>query len=93
VGRIGDSCWGWGFVLQNQDGDILLAGAKHDTNSAGAEIEEARSCPFGLRCVYEAGFCHITIEGDNLSLIRKFQSKSCHNNSLGLFVRFILSFV
>jgi len=28
AGRIGDSCWGWGFMLRNQDGDILLVGGQ-----------------------------------------------------------------
>ena len=72
---------------------LLIAGPKHGTNPISAEVEEACSCVFGLHCVYEAGFLNITIEGDNLSLIRKLQSKSCHDSSLGLFVRSIHTFV
>lgn len=34
-GKIGEHDWGWGFVIHNQDGDIVLAGSKQGVGFAG----------------------------------------------------------
>ncbi|KAJ8443737.1 hypothetical protein Cgig2_029642 [Carnegiea gigantea] len=34
-GSVSETTWGWGFVLRNHHGDIVLAGAKHGMGFAG----------------------------------------------------------
>lgn len=81
---MGDSFWGWGFVLRNQDGDVLLAGAKHGRSPAGEATKQARSCLHGLHCAYNFGARNIIVE---------LQAKTTHDNTIGLFACNILSFI
>ncbi|KAJ8436518.1 hypothetical protein Cgig2_003216 [Carnegiea gigantea] len=92
-GLVGDSFWGWGFVLRTQDGHVLLADAKHGRNPATATTEEARSCLYSLCYAYEFGARNIIVEGHNLSLIYMLQAKSTYDNTVGLFICSILSFI
>jgi len=62
--KIGDLFCGWGFVVRDQHGDVLLPGAKH------SNVEAACPTLYGLRRVYEHGFRSIIMEGDSLPLIR-----------------------
>ena len=90
---LGGKLWGWGFVVRNHDGDIILARAKHGDGFPGALVEEARACLFSLENTYNMGIKNITIEGDCLSLIEMLRSDSVHKNVTGYFVSDILSFV
>ncbi|KAJ8445873.1 LOW QUALITY PROTEIN: hypothetical protein Cgig2_000185 [Carnegiea gigantea] len=92
-GRIGDSFRGWGFVLRNQDDDVLLTGAKHGRYPASAAVEEARSCLHGLHCAYDFGARNIIVEGDYLAIIQALQARTTRDNIIGLFVCSILSFI
>ncbi|KAJ8423472.1 hypothetical protein Cgig2_013515 [Carnegiea gigantea] len=85
-GQAGTSGWGWGFVIRNHMGNVLLAGLKHGHGFVGALVKEARSCLYGLKCAFNAGFKRIIVERDNLSLIRLLRSRSTQNNPLGLFI-------
>ncbi|KAJ8444433.1 hypothetical protein Cgig2_005955 [Carnegiea gigantea] len=58
---------GWGFVLRDHDGNILLAGIKHHHGYAGAPVEEVRACLYGLLCAQAYGIQNIIIESDCLS--------------------------
>lgn len=92
-GQPNNSGWGWGFVLRNHLEDLLLAGTKHGRGFAGAMIEEARSCLFGVKSAFNLGYRHIIIEGDNLSLVQLLKSRSTQDNSLGYFTSSILLFI
>ena len=84
--------WGWGFVLHNHDGDVVLAGARHGTHSTGPIIEEARSCLFAIKSVFAFGACSPIVKGDCLPLITSLKSCQVHDDAISLFVRDILSF-
>ena len=74
-------------------GDMVLAGVQQGPRFAGAEVEEARACLFGLKQAIEAGLTSLVIEGDSLSLIQKLRAKQVPNNALGLFLQEIFSLV
>ncbi|KAJ8421782.1 hypothetical protein Cgig2_011507 [Carnegiea gigantea] len=87
-----DSFWGWGFVLRNEDGDVILAGAKHGHGPASALVEEARSCLFALQTVFKYGACTVTVEGDCLPLINMLKSGQIVDTTMGFFVQDIFCF-
>ncbi|KAJ8436873.1 hypothetical protein Cgig2_002373 [Carnegiea gigantea] len=74
-GKVGESGWGWGFALQNCDGDVLMSGVKQGAGFVNADLEEARSCLFTLQCIREERHDVLIMEGDYLQLIQKLRSK------------------
>jgi len=44
---------GLGFILHNQNGDVVLVAAKHGTSSANTTMEEAQSCLYGMPWLIE----------------------------------------
>ncbi|KAJ8451541.1 hypothetical protein Cgig2_018175 [Carnegiea gigantea] len=70
-GCVGERGWGWGFVIRNSNGDVVMSGVQF----AGPEIEEARACIFGLKQATTAGINSLVIEGDCLALIQKLRNK------------------
>jgi len=83
---------GWGFVVRNHVGDILLMGVKQGDGFSDPETEEARACLFALRTAVAYGYRRLEVEGDCLNLIGRLQSKAPPNNPLGYFISDILSF-
>lgn len=55
------------------------------------DIEEAKACLFARRRAWEAGYGNAIVEGDNLKLISKLESKRSLNNELGLLIDEIMS--
>ncbi|KAJ8450821.1 hypothetical protein Cgig2_032446 [Carnegiea gigantea] len=49
-GRVVEDGRGWGFIIRDDNGDILMAGLKQGAGFGGALVEEARACLFRLRC-------------------------------------------
>ncbi|KAJ8452940.1 hypothetical protein Cgig2_014703 [Carnegiea gigantea] len=92
-GCVGERGWGWGFVIHNSNGDIVMAGVQQGTGFAGLEVEEARACIFGLKKATAAGLINLVIEGDCLSLIQKLKNKQVPNNVLGFFIQEVLRLV
>ena len=70
AGFISDISTGWGFVLRDHDGNIILAGSKLSQSFGGATVEEARACLYGLRSAHAHGCRNIIIESDCLQLIQ-----------------------
>ena len=93
AGRIGERGYGWGFVLRNQVGEILLMGVMQGDGFSEPEVEEARACLFALRSVADYGYGRLEVEGDCLNLIGRLLAKSPPNNLLGYFISDILSFL
>ncbi|KAJ8422423.1 hypothetical protein Cgig2_003003 [Carnegiea gigantea] len=89
---LNNGLWGWGFVLRNHDGDVVLAGAKHGTHSAGPTIEEARSCLCAIKTAFAFGARNLIVKGDCLPLIAILKSHQVHDDAVGLFARDMLSF-
>jgi len=85
--------WGWGFVLRDHNGDVVLAGAKHGHVTSCPLIEEAKSCLYAMKNAFEFGACRLVVEGDCLSLITMLQSRLIHDTSTGFFVEDILFFL
>ncbi|KAJ8421285.1 hypothetical protein Cgig2_023857 [Carnegiea gigantea] len=92
-GRLRELGWGWGFVVRNSNGEVVMAGVQQGWGFAGSEVEEARACIFGLKTATEAGFTNLVLEGDYLPLIQKLKNKQVPNNTLGFFIREILRLV
>ncbi|KAJ8438822.1 hypothetical protein Cgig2_023014 [Carnegiea gigantea] len=93
AGLVAENFAGWGFILRDHDGNILLTGIKHCQGYAGASVEEARAYLHGLSCPHTYGIHNIIIESDCLELIQMLRNKSLLGNSIHLFVRDIISFV
>ena len=93
AGLVADNFVGWGLILRDHDGNILLAGIKHYHGYAGASVEEARAYLHGLSCAHAYGIHNIIIESDCLKLIQMLRNKSLFGNSISLFIRDIISFV
>ena len=93
AGQIGERGYGWGFVVRNQVGDILLMGVKQGDGFSEPEVEEARACLFALRSVADYGYGRLEVEGDCLNLIGRLQTKAPPNNLLGYFISNSLSFI
>ena len=91
AGLVGERGYGWGFVVRNHVGDILLMGVKQGDGFSDPETEEARACLFAIRTAEAYGFRRLEVEGDCLNLIGRLQSKAPPNNSLGYFISDILS--
>ena len=51
AGRMGEWCFGWGFVLRDHLGDIVMAWSCQGMGFQGAELEETRACLFALNHV------------------------------------------
>ncbi|KAJ8434296.1 hypothetical protein Cgig2_009271 [Carnegiea gigantea] len=89
-GMVGSGCWGWGFVIRNPEGDVVMAGARQGKGFVNLEVEEARACLFGLKQAQEVGFSYLIIEGDCLTLIQSRRSGTIHDNAVGLFISDVL---
>jgi len=84
---------GWGFVLQNHSGHVLLAGAKYSSDAAEPIIEEAKSCLHALKCAFQFGARNIIVEGDCVPLINMLKSSQIPDTTISFFIRDILSFI
>ena len=93
AGLVGERGYGWGFVVRNHLGDIMLMGVKQGDGFSDLETEEARACLFALRCTMAHGFRRLEVEGDCLSLVGRLKSKAPPNNPLGYFISDILTLV
>ena len=93
AGRVNEDWHGWGFVIRNHMGDVVLAGVQQNPGFASPEVEEARACLHALRSAMSQGFRRLIIEGDCQPLIRKLQLRLVPNNTLGFFISDILSLV
>ena len=91
AGRTNEDWYGWGFVVRNHEGDVVLAGVQQNKGFVSPEEEEARACLYALRSAIAHGYRRLMIEGDCRSLIRKLQLRLVPNNSLGFFISDILS--
>ncbi|KAJ8449481.1 hypothetical protein Cgig2_002278 [Carnegiea gigantea] len=83
--RLGEGSFGWGFVLRDHLGVIVMAGSYQWVWFQGAELEETRACLFALNQVQRHGHDRLIVESDCLSLVSKLQKKEAANNSLGHF--------
>jgi len=70
--------WGWGFVLRDHNGDIVLA--------------KAKSYLHAMKNAFEFGAHSLIVEVDCLTLINMLKSRQIHDTSIGLFIQDILSF-
>jgi len=91
AGLVGDGGYGWGFVVRDHLGDIILMGVQQGDGFSDPETEEARACLFALRCAMTHGVSRLEVEGDCLGLVRRLTAKTPQNNALGFFISDILS--
>ncbi|TVU48434.1 hypothetical protein EJB05_08070, partial [Eragrostis curvula] len=59
---------GWGFVIRDHDGAVMLAGRGKIQRSADAFYAETLACWYGVRAAMEAGMGHIVLETDSLNV-------------------------
>jgi len=93
AGLVGAGGYGWGFVVRNHLGDIVLLGVQQGDGFSDPETEEARACLYALRCALAHGYQRLEVEGDCLSLIGRLNARAPPNNSLGYFIADILLLV
>ena len=90
---MGEGSFGWGFVLRDHLGDIVMAGSCQGMGFQGAESEETRACLFALNHVQWHGHDRLIVESDRLSLVSKLRKKEVPNNSLRFFISDIFQLV
>jgi len=91
-GRMGIFGSGWGSVLRNCDGDILMTGFTNALNFADAEVKEAQACLFSIQAVWEVEHDNLVVEGGCLQLIQKLRSSQSPDNFVGLLVQDIQAY-
>ncbi|KAJ8441764.1 hypothetical protein Cgig2_009010 [Carnegiea gigantea] len=89
-GKIGESGWGWSFVMRNHGGEVVLAGSHQGLGFAGALVEEVRACLWSLQTARRFGFGSLVIEGDSLSLHQKLSNRIIDDNYVGCLVKDVL---
>ncbi|KAJ8437490.1 hypothetical protein Cgig2_007467 [Carnegiea gigantea] len=89
--KVGVSGWGWGFVIRNSLGDVMMAGTEEGQEFTEPLVEEALACLLGMRCAMGAGFDNIIVEGDCQSLIQSLGRKRVEDTFAGFIVKDILS--
>ncbi|KAJ8427602.1 hypothetical protein Cgig2_020728 [Carnegiea gigantea] len=90
AGKMGEDGRGWGFVIRDNLGDVVMVGVKQDSGFLRPELEEARACYFVLKYAIAHGLNSLIVEGDSQSLLSKIHRKEIPNNSLGFFISDIL---
>jgi len=91
AGRTNEDWHGWGFLVRNHEGEVVLAGVQQNKGFVSPEEEEARACLYALRTAIAHGYRRLMIEGDCQSLLRKLQLRLVPNNFLGFILSDILS--
>jgi len=75
AGQVGNLGKGWGAIIRNHIGDIILAATEQGPSFKGPDIEEALVCLFGVKYALESGIKNLIIEGICLSLINSLKKK------------------
>jgi len=83
---------GWGVMVRESEGDIVLARVCPGTGFLGSELKEARVCYFALKTAFSHGVRSIILEGDCKSLITKLKRKCVIAAEVGLFINDIFQF-
>lgn len=78
-----DSSGGWGYVLRDRDGDVILAGAGCLPHIQDALQAEVYACIKGVRGAISKGFNNINIETDLLILEQAMESNSLRLATVG----------
>jgi ribonuclease HI len=63
-----------GVVIRNENGEILMAAAKHHYHTPDALTAEALAARDGLVLAHSGGFHKVILETDNLELVNLLQS-------------------
>ena len=94
AGKIGDWGRGFGFVVWDSLGDLMMAGSQQLAGFDGFEIADAEACLFGLHhTLSSAGYSSLVIEGNLLSVISKLRNKAHLNSLLGFYISELLSLI
>ncbi|KAJ8426112.1 hypothetical protein Cgig2_031779 [Carnegiea gigantea] len=54
-GKVGQNGRGWGFVVRDNMGEVVLAGVTQDEGFLSLEVEESRVCLFALKTAFVHG--------------------------------------
>ena len=92
TGKVGQNGIGWGFVVWDNTGEVVLAGIMQDEGFLSPEVEESRACLFTLKTAAAHDFKTLVVEGDSFALISKLKKGDMPNNLLGYFISNIISF-
>jgi len=86
AGMVEGTVRGWGFLIRDNDGDVVMASVDQKLGFQGAELEEAGACLFAMKKALAHGFRKIVMEGDCFTLISKVQRKESPDAMLGFFI-------
>ncbi|KAJ8430466.1 LOW QUALITY PROTEIN: hypothetical protein Cgig2_003048 [Carnegiea gigantea] len=65
---VGKDGRGWGFVVRDNTGEVMVAGVTQDEGFLSPEVEESRACLFTLKTATAHGFKRLVVKGDSLAL-------------------------
>ncbi|KAK6162001.1 hypothetical protein DH2020_001842 [Rehmannia glutinosa] len=75
VAKFNDGTVGYGFVIRDHSGDVLLAGTRREQRDGSSTAMEGLAIIFAIRSALEAGFMEFQIESDSKCLIDSIQGK------------------
>ena len=64
AGMVEGTVRGWGFLIRDNDGDVVMASVDQQLGFQGADLEEAGACLFAMKKALGHGFRKIVMEGD-----------------------------
>ncbi|KAL8534038.1 hypothetical protein ACS0TY_010166 [Phlomoides rotata] len=70
-----DGTAGFGFVARNEDGKVMLAGAKRIAAGGSSPLMEAMAMQYGLQSAVEGGLTNLIAETDSETLARALNNK------------------
>ncbi|KAJ8448142.1 hypothetical protein Cgig2_031866 [Carnegiea gigantea] len=65
--KVGQNGRGWGFVVRDSMGELVLAGVTQDEGFLSPEVEESRACMFDLKTTAAHGFKRLVVESNSLA--------------------------
>lgn len=88
-----NSAGGWGYVIRDSDGGVVIAGAGRLEHAQDVLHSEAEACVQGLYKAQELGMGKIMMESDALQLLQAIKTSKYHLSPNGVLFREIKAFV
>lgn len=88
-----NSAGGWGYVIRDSDGDMVIAGAGRLEHAQDALHSEAEACVQGLYKAQELGMGKIMMETDAMQLVQAIKTAKYDLSPNGVIFREIKAFV
>lgn len=86
AGFVGEGVVSFGFVIRDENGDVLVAATHQERAMWEANIAEAKAINYALRLALSEGFDEVEVETDCLQVVHILQMKKTSLSALSLVV-------